>query len=478
MNNQNEGLGLGKITLFAIGATLASGVFSLSGDFAASGSHTLSVLLGWLICGVGMLTLTLCFFRLSIVKPELTSGLYSYAKHGFGDYIGFNSAWGFWLSMLLGNLSFVTLLFTSLGNFFPLFGDGNNLWSLIFGSILIWLIALLLMRGVNEALFLNTIVVVAKVIPIVIMILAVILSGAFSFDIFFDNFKGEGSGLSLLEQTRATVYTTVWVFVGIEGAVVISARAKTTEIAGRATVLAFLSLFSLYFLISILSMGVLPAERLAELGTPAMAGLLEYVIGPTGKLIVNLGVIISIAGALFTCTILCVESIYQPATQHCFPKSFAKTSRNGSPFNAIVITTLVTQVFLIIMYFNSATYQICYTLSTSAIMIPYALSAFYCLKLTIQGVSTEKETNGKRLFIWIYSILGSAYGIWMLYASSITNILISALLYAPGVFLYIKTRREDSLSLFPRLIDKIVLIVLMVMAIVSLILILNGQIRL
>ena len=112
MNNQSEGLGLFKITLFAIGATLASGVFSLSGDFAASGSHTLSVLVGWVICGVGMLTLTLCFFRLSIVKPELTSGLYSYAKHGFGEYAGFNSAWGFWLheevySVFVGQSSLV-----------------------------------------------------------------------------------------------------------------------------------------------------------------------------------------------------------------------------------------------------------------------------------------------------------------------------------------------------------------------------------
>ena len=425
-----------------------------------------------------MLTLTLCFFRLSVIRPDLTSGLYSYAKHGFGEYIGFNSAWGFWLSMLLGNLSFVTLLFTSLGNYFPLFGDGNNLWSLIAGSIFIWLIAVLLMRGVNEAMILNNIVVVAKVIPIIIMILAVILSGAFNFDVFFDNFRGENTGLSLLEQTRATVYTTVWVFIGIEGAVVISGRAKSTQIAGKATVLAFISLFALYFLISVLSMGVLPTEELASLGTPAMASLLEYVMGPTGKLIVNLGVIISVAGALFTCTILCVESIYQPALQHCFPQSFAKKSPNGAPVNAILITTLVTQAFLIIMYFNSATYQVCYTLSTSAIMIPYALSAFYCLKLTIEGMGMSNISAGNRLWIWTYSILGSLYGIWMLYASSITNILISALLYAPGVFLYIRTRKEDSLPLFPKLVDKIVLIILLVMAIISVIMILNGTIKL
>ena len=478
MNKQGEGLGLAKITLFAIGATLASGVFSLSGDFAAAGSHTLSVLIGWLICGIGMFTLTLCFFRLSVVKPELTSGLYSYAKHGFGEYAGFNSAWGFWLSMLLGNLSFVTLFFASIGNYINIFGNGNNIWSLIAGSIFIWIIAFLLMRGINEAFFLNAIVVIAKVIPIILMILAVLLSEAFSFDVFFDNFQGENSGFSLLEQTRATVYTTVWVFVGIEGAVVISARAKSTETAGKATILAFISLFTLYFLISILSMGIMPTEELAKLNTPAMAGLLERIIGPVGKLIVNLGVIISVAGALFTCTILTVESIYQPATQSCFPKSLAKTSSNGAPINAILITTLVTQAFLIIMFFNDATYQVCYTLSTSAIMIPYALSAFYCLKVTMQGEGMENLTQTSKVWVWIYSIVGSLYGLWLLYASSLTNILISALLYAPGALLYIKTRKEQYAILFPKNIDKIILVLLLVMAIISVIMIFNGSITL
>ena len=478
MNNQSEGLGLFKITLFAIGATLASGVFSLSGDFAASGSHTLSVLVGWAICGIGMLTLTLCFFRLSVVKPELTSGLYSYAKYGFGEYAGFNSAWGFWLSMLLGNLSFITLLFASLGNYFSLFGNGNNIWSLVAGSLFIWFIAFLLMRGTNEAFALNTIIVIAKVIPIAIMIIAVLLSGSFSFDVFLDDFAGETSGMSLLQQTRSTVYTTVWVFVGIEGAVVISGRAKSTSTAGKATILAFVSLFILYFLISFLSMGVLPTTELATLSNPPMAALLESVVGPWGKLVVNLGVIISIAGALFTCTILCVESIYQPALQKCFPKSLAKTSQNGSPTVAILVTTAVMQVFLVIMYFNSATYQLCYTLSTSAIMIPYALSAFYCLKITAQGVGMSNITATNRVLVWIYSILGSLYGIWMLYASSITNIMISALLYAPGILLYIKTRKEYNLKIFPKLIDKIIAVFLLVMAVLSSIMILNGTIKL
>ena len=82
MNNEKN-LGVLPIALFAIGTTLASGVFSLSGDFAAGGAYTLATLIGWAICGVGMLGLTMCFFKLSVVRSDLTSGVYSYAREGF-----------------------------------------------------------------------------------------------------------------------------------------------------------------------------------------------------------------------------------------------------------------------------------------------------------------------------------------------------------------------------------------------------------
>ena len=476
MNNHNDGLGLGKVTMFAIGATLASGVFSLSGDFAASGAYPLAVLLGWGISGLGMLALTLCFFRLSVVKPQLISGLYSYAKAGFGEYIGFNSAWGFWLSALLGNLSFITLFFDSLGNFFPVFGNGTNLISMILGSLMVWLFGFLVLGGVNEAISINTAVVVAKVIPIGVMIVAIVYAGAFDIDVFTENITGAGTNLSLIEQIKATVYTTVWVFIGIEGAVVISGRAKNTSVAGKATILAFISLFILYVTVSILSMGVMTTEDLAALGNPPMAFLLESVVGPWGSALVNIGVIVSVGGALFTYTILCVDSIYAPALQHCFPKSFTKQNKKGAPISGVLITTIVTQLFLILIYFNDATYQVIYAIATGAIIVPYALSAFYCLKVPYKGEGMTELSPIKKITVWGYSIIGSLYGIWMLYAGGLTHLLISALLYAPGTILYAMARRETGDKVFPKAIDKIAFVLLITMAIVSIYLLASGRI--
>ena len=84
-NNNQRTLGVFPLMMFAVGVTLASGVFSLSGDFAASGASTAGTLLGWLVCGIGMFGLCMAFFKLSVVKKELTSGLAAYGRVGFAS---------------------------------------------------------------------------------------------------------------------------------------------------------------------------------------------------------------------------------------------------------------------------------------------------------------------------------------------------------------------------------------------------------
>ena len=42
----------------------------------------------------------------SMRRPDLDGGIFSYAKAGFGDFVGFNAAWGYWLCQLLANVSY------------------------------------------------------------------------------------------------------------------------------------------------------------------------------------------------------------------------------------------------------------------------------------------------------------------------------------------------------------------------------------
>lgn len=472
MDNKERNLGVFPLAMFAVGLTLASGVFSLSGDFAKSGAHTLATLIGWAICGVGMFALTMAFFKLSVVKKNLTSGIYSYANEGFGNYVGFNSAWGYWMSAILAQISFIALLFETIGNFVPAFGNGANLLSIVVASVVVWALSLLVLRGVNQAVILNAIVVIAKAIPVIVVVIAIIVGGAFKWDVFVDNFSGTGE-LTLLEQVKGTVYTTVWIFIGIEGAVVISGRGKNTKISGQATIISFASLFILYVIISVLSMGVMPAKQLAELPNPSLGGVLETVVGPWGATLVNIGVIISLGGALFSYTILCVDSAFGPAEHEAFPAILARKNKNGAPTWLVIISGLIIQLFIIIMYLNNATFQALYALSTSAIMVPYVLSAFYYFKVVMNGEDKEFE-GGKRFVPWLIAIGASVYGFWLLYASGTTYILIASLLYAPGTIMYIYNRHKRGKKIFDGIGSVIVCVVLVVAAIISIVLTANG----
>lgn len=465
--NSNQGLGLFKLTCFAIGTTLASGVFSMSSDMAAGGAGTYAVLIGWAIAGAGMYAMAMCFNRLSVIKPHLTSGIYSYAKEGYGEYVGFNSAWGYWVSAILSQVSFATLLFAALGNFFPLFGDGNNIPSIVGASIIVWLFTFMVMYGVQEAVTINVVIVIAKLLPIAAFIVFALFLGAFDWDVFLSNFNGEDTGLPLSEQVLKTTYTTVWIFTGIEGAVVISARAKNTATAGKATELSFLALFVLYVLISVLSMGIMPRAQLAELPNPSMAALMEYIVGPWGRTLINAGVIISIIGAMFAYTLVIADSVYAPAKDGAFPSFITIENKKKAPVASLILSAAIIQILLIVVYFQSSTYQTLYTLATSAIMIPFVLSAMYCLKTTIHDNFIHENLVTPK--VWIISILGTVYGFWMLFATGLDNVVISAFIFGPGFFVYLWSRLQARRKIFETKGDIASFVIILVALIVALI---------
>ena len=235
--------------MMVITASICGGIFSLAGDMAAGGASTGAVLISWAICFVGVFSLMMCFYGLSQIRPDLTGGIYAYAAAGFGDYVGFNSAWGYWISACLSNVSFAILLFSALGYFFHPFEGGNNLLSCICASVFLWVLVLLVARGVKEATGINVVVTIAKLIPLALFVVSIILLGKFNPDIFFANFWGEPGGPDLSTQIISTMIALVWVFTGIEGAVVISGRAKYAKDVGRATAIGFIAVFVLYFII-------------------------------------------------------------------------------------------------------------------------------------------------------------------------------------------------------------------------------------
>lgn len=158
-------LGLGALTALVVGSMIGGGAFNLAADLA-QGANAGAILIGWGITGIGIIALGLSFQNLTMRRPDLDGGVYSYARAGFGQFVGFNSAWGYWLSAWLGNVAYATLLFSSVGYFFPIFEGGQNIASIIGASIMLWLVHSLILRGIHEASMINIITTIAKLVPI------------------------------------------------------------------------------------------------------------------------------------------------------------------------------------------------------------------------------------------------------------------------------------------------------------------------
>lgn len=473
--SDNNKLKLGALIALVVGSMIGGGIFSLPQNMA-SGAGAGATLIGWAITAVGMLMLAFVFQNLANRKPDLDNGVYAYAKAGFGNYLGFSSAWGYWISAWIGNVSYLVLLFGTLGYFFPVFGEGNTLPAILCASILLWLTHFLVLRGIKEAAFINLITTIAKVVPLLTFIVLVGL--AFKADIFNTDFWGTADANlgSVMNQVKSMMLVTVWVFIGIEGASVYSARAEKRSDVGKATVLGFLGVLALLVLVNVLSLGVMSRPELAGLKNPSMAYVLEHVVGSWGAAFISIGLIVSLAGALLSWTLLCGEILNSAAKDHTMPNFFLQENKNGVPANALWVSNGAIQLFLLITLFSSSSYQQLLYLATSMILMPYFFATAYAVKLAISGEGYEGQAGQKNRDL-VIAIIATIYSVWLLYAAGAKYLLLSALLYAPGAIVYYLARRENNKQVFTN-VEKIIFALAVIGAIVAAIGLATGKLTL
>ncbi|MDH0304618.1 arginine-ornithine antiporter [Pseudomonas sp. GD04091] len=446
MSDSPGKLKLGALVALVVGSMIGGGIFSLPQNMAASAGVG-AVLIGWAITAVGMLTLAFVFQTLANRKPDLDGGVYAYAKAGFGDYMGFSSAWGYWISAWLGNVGYFVLLFSTLGYFFPVFGEGNTPAAVIGASILLWAVHFLVLRGIKEAAFINLVTTVAKVVPLALF--ALICLFAFKLDVFTADIWGVGTPElgSVMNQVRNMMLVTVWVFIGIEGASIFSSRAEKRSDVGKATVIGFVTVLLFLVLVNVLSLGVMTQPELAKLQNPSMAAVLEHVVGHWGAVLISVGLIISLLGALLSWVLLCAEIMFAAAKDHTMPEFLRRENANHVPANALWLTNAMVQIFLVITLFSNSTYLSLIYLATSMILVPYLWSAAYAFLLAWRNETYEQALAERKKDLIIGGI-ALLYAIWLLYAGGVKYLLLSALLYAPGAILFAKAKREVGQPIF------------------------------
>jgi len=440
-----EKVSLPTLTAMVVGSMIGSGVFLLPRRFGAE-TGVVGAIIAWAIAGTGMLMLAFVFQRLAMRKPELDAGIFAYAKAGFGDYVGFNSAIGYWASACAGNTSYWVVITATMSALIPGLGAGDTVLAVVVSAVGVWLFAFLVMRGVKDAAVINYVVTIAKVVPILMFIVIAII--AFKADVFADNFWGDKdySAASVFEQARGTMLITVFVFLGIEGASVYSRMARRREDVGRATVIGFLSVLSVFALVTLVSYGVMPQSTLAGVSQPSMAAVLESIVGPWGSIVIRVGVIVSVLGAYLAWTLMAAEVLYIPAKSEDMPRFLARTNRHGAPVTALIMAACMISLLLVALLFAADALDFMLDLTAALSLIPYLLAAAYALKLTI----TRETYDAGKSFVpdMIIAAVATAYTLFLVSAAGVDKLLLSCILYAPAAALYFIARRERGLRVF------------------------------
>ena len=454
---KTSGLMLGALTALVVGSMIGGGIFNLPRQMAGAAAPG-PLVIGWAITGVGMLMLAFVFQTLANRKPEVDGGVYGYARAGFGPFVGFTSAWGYWVSAWIGNVGYLVLLITSASTLMPegvLTIEGSlTTGGLIAGSVVLWATTVLCLAGVREAAVVNTIVTIAKVVPLLMfLVLAVV---AFKADIFTADIWGTSSQVpgadgpaplgSTIDQIKAMMLVTVWVFIGIEGASVYSERARKRSDVGKATIVGFIGVLALLVMVNLLSYGLMTQAQLAGVADPALGSILASHVGDWGAKLIAAGLAISVLGAFLSWTLLCAEILRLPAREFIMPRLLGKDNAKGSPTWALLLTGLCTQVVLIYASGNPNAYDTMIMLASSLILLPYLWSALYHVKLAATGESYETDSGSKSKDLAI-GILASIYGLWLLYAAGLVYLLYTAIFYAVGTIFYMWARKEGKLKL-------------------------------
>ncbi|GHG26751.1 basic amino acid/polyamine antiporter [Streptomyces filamentosus] len=437
-------LSLLTLTAMVVGSMVGAGVFSLPRRFAQE-TGVAGALIAWAVAGVGMLTLAFVFQALAVRRPDLDAGVYAYAKAGFGEYLGFFSAFGYWASACVGNVTYWVLIMSTAGAVVPALGDGDTALALVLSSAGLWGFFLLVRRGVKEAAAINRIVTVAKIVPILVFVLLALF--CFEPAVFAENFGGADYAGSLFDQVRGTMLATVFVFLGVEGASVYSRHARRREDVGRATVLGFLSVFAVFASVTIVSYGILPMSEIAELRQPSMAGVLEAAVGTWGKVFVSVGLVVSVLGAYLAWTLMAAEVLFVAARDDDMPRFLGRSTADDVPVPALLMTTALSQVVLVVTAFSDDAFNFALDLTSALSLIPFLLAAAFALKIALRPRENRVEGRGTRREL-VFAAAATLYTAFLLYAAGLKFVLVSLILYAPATLLFAKARREQGRRLF------------------------------
>lgn len=427
MKKKKNKLGLCSLTALVAGNMIGSGIFLLPSQLARVGSITL---FSWIATALGAFCLALVFSRMSLLIPK-NGGPYAYVRAGFGDFIGFQTAYYYWIAIWVGNCSIVIALMGYLRVFFPELG--NVALETTIAIAIIWLVTSINIVGIHMAGMVQVITTLLKFIPILIV-------GIFGWKYFNTHYFMESfnvTGQSNLSAFSYGATLTLWGFIGVESATI---PASSVDNPGRNIPLATLLGVSIAALVYIASssaiMGMMPAGLLVNNVSP-FAAAAKMIFGHWGELIVAIGACISCFGALNGWTLMQAQVPMAAADDGLFPKIFAKRTKHDIPILGLIITSVCMSIFLLAFRNPNLVNQF-----EVSIEIAISTSLVAYLYTTIAQVILLPPESNKRNIYNVIGILAAIYAFWAIFSSRQQIVFYLTMLIFTSIPLYTLVRKK------------------------------------
>ena len=421
-------LGLWRSTALVVGNMVGSGIFLLPAALAAYGGISV---FGWAFSTAGAVLLALMFGRLSRLLPKV-GGPYAYSARGFGDFIGFLVAWGYWISIWCGNAAIATAFVGYLGFFWAVLAENTMVAGAVAAGA-IWFLSWVNAMGVRNAGIVQVATTVVKLLPLI----AIGTLGLFFFNV--DNFRPFNlSGEPAFPAITATAALTLWAFLGLESATVpaddVSDPQKTIP---RATVLGTVSAATVYILGTVAVMGIIAPRMLAHTTAP-FADAASAIWGNWAAYAVAAGAAISCFGALNGWILLQGQIPYAVAKDGLFPGPFGRLSGRGTPVVGIVVSSVLATVLISLSYTRGLVEQFTFIilLSTLTSLVPYVMCSMVELMIADHG------RRRWRLGSSLIPVLAFVFSLWAIAGAGRDTVYWGFLLLLAGVPVYVWMKRR------------------------------------
>jgi APA family basic amino acid/polyamine antiporter len=414
-------LGFWMCLALVVGNMVGTGILLLPTALAPFGAISV---LGWVCTTSGAVVLASVFARLGRALPE-GGGPYGYTRAAFGDTTAFLVAWGYWMSLWIGNAAIATGGVSYLTPFFPSLAN-EPLLAAAATLALVWILTGTNALGVRSAGWVQSIITVAKIVPL----LAVVLAGV----VYLVRGGATAPGLVVplsLDGVSATAALTLWSFLGLESATLPDGKVRdAAHTIPRATLWGTLLTAGIYIVASTTVLATVPAGTLAA-STAPFSDLARLVWGEGGGRLLAFLAAISCFGTLNGWILVQGELPRTMARAGVFPAAFGRESRRGMPLFALVFTSAL-MTALILMNAHQGLVKVftfMLLLATSTTLVMYVACALALVRLAHVGGLGAASVRGPLLV----GVVGAVYGLWAFFGAGLEAGLWGLALCAAGL---------------------------------------------